>query len=181
MSMTPERLRRMREVWLVDEPTSFEVAAAFQRFEHAPKRREFPWLWGAMGMAAGLLLMLASSTRGPRAAITPEPERLPTTDAPSTPATETPAPPSPAPQNIEAPPPPVIRNLRTVSPTSHPAPPASSAAALATDPRDLRAAERWLAVGRGTEADPVLTGLEERARDKRNQGKTERAKPAVPK
>jgi hypothetical protein len=169
-----EQRRRLAAVWRLEKPTDLEISGALRRYRAA--RRPPPSLprsalsWALVGALAGAASLLASSSLRhdtPAIGIRAEPTAAPVV-APShalepagSVAEPAPAPHEPAPAERVHPP-------RRVAPLRAAAPVAPSAVAdepaspadVTRDQDDLARAERWLAVGRGKDAAPILTGLE---------------------
>lgn len=145
----------MRDCWRSNEPSRFELDTAYQRFQErpgsaAPAPR--PWAFGALGMLAGFALMwvLADHASQSAAPITREPVA-----PPAEPATTPPAPPVDTLRGSIEPRDPPRQKQRP--PVTKPTPKSPQ---VLRDTEDLAQAERWLAVGRGREAEPILSGLE---------------------
>jgi hypothetical protein len=172
-----ERQRRMRTAWQANEPSAFEVAIAERRIRaraqaadrklRASTRYRKVLHFGALGAALGCTAMIAlglidapngpSGIRAEPLVVVPMPRTEP--PAPATGAVpEPPARSEPSTRSVERAP------RATTAPRAAPATPAPEAPrapAVERDQADLAQAELWLAVGRGHEAEPILTGLKQ--------------------
>ena len=162
--LAPEQLQRMRDTWRAGAPSEFETASAYRRFRMRKSLQ--PGLaqiarWCAVGVVAGVLVIRISSWVGPRSetAISAEPTQA----APA--AVDTAAAREPERAMPVEPVPELLAPVRVTARAAVPAPSALPPAPNVTervnrDNDDLARAERWLAIGRGKDAEPILTGLE---------------------
>ena len=158
-----ESLRRLRDTWRAAGPSDFEIARAYQRFR--ARRSAGPSAlqilrWCAVGIVAGVVVMRLSSFIAPRSGVDIIAEPVQGTPAMATVA----SPPISASAVAAEPVPQFLAPVRVTA--RAPAPPAPSAPTpvpVLDERRDndaLARAELWLAVGRGKDAQPILSGLE---------------------
>ena len=176
-----ERLRRMRETWRRDAPSSFEVATAVGRV--SARRRAGSnggdvlatgARWGGLGAFLGLIAALALGAERPAAGGTPiQPEALALAEpalgqALPKPAREAKPPEAPAAKQSERRPPARTPRMASSAPASEAAIPAEPTAPASS------AAGRWLAIGRGSDAGPIVVGL---PKDQTTEPASEPARP----
>lgn len=144
----------MRECWRSNDPSPLEISAAYRRFLTRPRsliELAKPFTFGALGMLAGFVLMLAVGyERANDMPIVAEPLMLPAEPAARTPIPDLPS--IPAPPKVEA-----KRLPPRVAPRALVKKPA---VVVRKSDRELDEAARWLAVGRGRVDQPLIQGLE---------------------
>jgi hypothetical protein len=164
MSAERERLRRMREVWRLDAPSAFEVATAVSRTRARRRTADGPsglWLtsarWGSVGAVLGLAAALSFGARPPQSVTPIRPEALPATPPALGPEPSEPAEAKAAdvPEERQSP----VRARTRAVPKRSVNPPVAAEQPSEPARPDPSGAARWLAIGRGSDAGPIVVGL----------------------